>query len=730
MEQITLDLIPNGALPVIHASQYDDARTFRINLTENGNAYTLTDEVIEIHVRKGDGCAVTAAVAYEAGKTYVDIATTEQMCAVAGNNLAELNIQKNGSDIGSLNFILLVERDPLDGGPDSQSEIHDLQAQVNSCVENAFETLGASGLPYDNTESGLEATNVQDAIDEVNAKISGGLDDYYTKTETDALLDEKADKSNVYTKTEADALLDGKVDDSDLDNYYTKTEANGLLNGKADKNNVYTKSQTDAKLAEKVDTDTLNNYYTSSTVDSLLNQKANKNNVYAKSETYSKGEVDSALASKADSDDVYDKTYMDGIFEQIDNAFTGVNTALGTKADKSTTYTKSEVDTALSGKADKSDTYTKSEVDTALSGKADASNVYSKTDADALLAKKADYEFVILQDGVENELPYQLRPTPSNVGNKCMEKLVGVSCAFNQLATKLSDGTYSNNGVDYIFSGNSITVDGTATANSSVNLMSFVITDIPSGHKLLLLVSKTDTNEQLRTEFAFRNSSDVIYKDVTLKADNIYANEDTATKLFVSVRCYSGASFSNYKTNPPMLIDLTALFGSEVADYLYTLESGTAGAGVTLFRKIFSEDYYPYTANTLMSAKPTSKVVKDSNNQTIATYPFGGAELRGIFKKDANGNIYADGDIYEADGTITRRYESRAYQVGDESLPDAITDGTNTVVKLATPTTETSTAFTNPQMVGATEEFTDSRTIKMPCGHDTVYSKATSYRYW
>ena len=131
-----------------------------------------------------------------------------------------------------------------------------------------------------------------------------------------------------------------------------------------------------------------------------------------------------------------------------------------------------------------------------------------------------------------------------------------------------------------------------------------------------------------------------------------------------------------------------------------------------------------------MSTKPTSKLVKDSNNQTIATYLFGGAELRGLFKKDADGNIYADGDIYSADGTITRRYKSRAYQAGDESLPDAITDGTTTVVKKATPTTETSTEYANPQAVGVSEEFTDSRTIKMPCGHDTIYSKKTDYRYW
>ena len=155
------------------------------------------------------------------------------------------------------------------------------------------------------------------------------------------------------------------------------------------------------------------------------------------------------------------------------------------------------------------------------------------------------------------------------------------------------------------------------------------------------------------------------------------------------------------------------------------------GAGVNLFKQLFPEDYYPYTANTLMSCKPTSKVIKDSNNQTIQIITLSGVELRGLLKV-ADGKLYADGDIDDGSGTGDVGYEERAYQAGDESLANAITDGTTTVVKLATPTTQTLTAWNNPIKAceGGTEEFTDSRSIKMPTGHDTIYSKGTSYRYW
>lgn len=48
----------------------------------------------------------------------------------------------------------------------------------------------------------------------------------------------------------------------------------------------------------------------------------------------------------------------------------------------------------------------------------------------------------------------------------------------------------------------------------------------------------------------------------------------------------------------PILFDLTQMFGSTIADYIYTLESGTAGAGVAFFRNIYPEDYYAYDSGT------------------------------------------------------------------------------------------------------------------------------------
>lgn len=63
---------------------------------------------------------------------------------------------------------------------------------------------------------------------------------------------------------------------------------------------------------------------------------------------------------------------------------------LASKADRATTYTKTEVDTALSGKASLSTTYTKSEVDTALTAKANTATTYTKPEVDTALSGKAN----------------------------------------------------------------------------------------------------------------------------------------------------------------------------------------------------------------------------------------------------------------------------------------------------------------------------------------------------
>jgi len=291
----------------------------------------------------------------------------------------------------------------------------------------------------------------------------------------------------------------------------------------------------------------------------------------------------------------------------------------------------------------------------------------------------------------------------------------------------------------------------------------------------------------------------------------------------------TGTAITDLTSGTDMVFDLTLLFGSTIADYIYSLEQSTEGAGVAKLKEwgFFTEDYYEYCEPTLKSVEGLQSKNTVGFNQWDGTYESGkwisngatGATanasgynvtgyikifpntvyyhsatgsirgtyfdadknaigacqwnaastetmpsnahyvrftvtdanlsafivnlsdptrngqyepyeshsypldstltLRGVPKLDSNNSLYFDGDVYSADGSVSRRFTERAYQSGDESLADAITDGTTTVVKLATPTTFTAQPYHNPQIVGDTEEFVTTGIV--PVGHSTRY---------
>lgn len=143
MERIRLDIIPKGLTPVCHASQYDAGRVIRLDLMDGLQGYSLTNEEIELRVRKPDNNIVTTDVDFTTGSSFVDIVTTEQMCACEGDNLCELKLSKDGNVIHSLNFIMRVEIDPLKDGIESETEIHNLETQIRDINEEMLPDMVA-----------------------------------------------------------------------------------------------------------------------------------------------------------------------------------------------------------------------------------------------------------------------------------------------------------------------------------------------------------------------------------------------------------------------------------------------------------------------------------------------------------------------------------------------------------------------------------------------------------
>ena len=246
-EVIKLNLIPKGEMPVFHASQFDTGRLITCELYRGEDAYSVPEGyTVELHCRKVDNNIVTMASTL-INDNVVTFTSTEQLTACNGNNLCEVAILDEGYRIGTLNFILEVEVDPLKGGISSTSEIHNLETQ----------------------------------IEEITTEIIG--ENYYNKTEVDDLLDQKADASSVYTKSETDTKLALKANAADV---YTKSQTDIMLNAKASIDYV------DSELAYKADA---SDVYTKAATDTKLALKADAADVYTKEQTYTQTEVDALI---------------------------------------------------------------------------------------------------------------------------------------------------------------------------------------------------------------------------------------------------------------------------------------------------------------------------------------------------------------------------------------------------------------------------------------------------
>ena len=202
---IKLDLVPSSIKPVLHASQYDDGRQWECQILNDGTPYVFqSGDTVDYTIRKGDGLLVTGAVAVTLGTSNITLVSTEQMCAVFGSNLGELTITSNGTKVGSVNFIIEVERAPDEGGITSQSEIKNLNRQITDEVDRI--------LP--------------DMVDEVAEPI---INEKVPEKVAELVPIAVAEVATPVVNEIAPPIVSALVPEAVGDNYYNKTEVDGKI---------------------------------------------------------------------------------------------------------------------------------------------------------------------------------------------------------------------------------------------------------------------------------------------------------------------------------------------------------------------------------------------------------------------------------------------------------------------------------------------------------------------
>lgn len=434
---------------------------------------------------------------------------------------------------------------------------------------------------------------------------------------------------------------------------------------------------------------------------------------------------------------------------------------------------------------------------------------YAKVDGSYSSLTAGNAEQLVATVGVNDKTPYLFRTTggSADVGDRVkLSEITGCTVAWNQLVQngnfadasnwswrQTGGGSVSNNEASLIAlsaNNNQQFFQNISFVANHKYLVSFDI--ITSGSSNTLRYGLYSSATEKTAKSTDISSSKVKINNIfapTVNCDNLrfgfYLPSVNDTAYFSSVNCY----------------DLTAMFGSAIADYAYTREQSEAGSGIAWLKSygFFSKPYYPYAAASLQSSKTSAhktvgfnaydntagkaKVVggkvyqitgaytalsldgtsitpdasgyftpsvngeltvtggnatdtcihlkwdgeRDGEYEPYVEYNYpldSDLELRGIPKLDASNNLYYDGDGYAPDGTVTRKYAVRAYEEGDATDGSTmITDGTNTVYKLTTPTTESADPYQETQICGdfGTEEFVDSRTVPMPVGANALY---------
>lgn len=227
----------------------------------------------------------------------------------------------------------------------------------------------------------------------------------------------------------------------------------------------------------------------------------------------------------------------------------------------------------------------------------------------------------------ENTTPYTFRKTPSEaVSTEKVKEIIGASVGWNQLFPALSNATV--NGITLTASNGVYTLNGTSTSRaqfaSSVNDGRV----IPANHLMLFLNTITTTGTSTgRVDFFFlatrKDTQQAIYPSLEIfntagQKRPRYIFQKYSADITLGNTILDVTAPNTVVTNVnvcPQIIDLTAMFGTTIADYIYSLETATAGAGVEWIRENCPSllEYHEYGAGSIKSVNVSGHKVTGFN---------------------------------------------------------------------------------------------------------------------
>lgn len=245
---------------------------------------------------------------------------------------------------------------------------------------------------------------------------------------------------------------------------------------------------------------------------------------------------------------------------------------------------------------------------------------------DSMTVGTADTALQLLSNmKVEDNDPYVFRTAggAAEIGDRKQMSLVGGTVAWNQMVAPLnSNNCAAETGVSLSISDGVVTFTS-PTTGLGVRCSQSGLSINPSHKYLATVTIKAEAEGNARIYIGTQGSSWKAFA-VTTAYQNIgvlIKSTQNAKGASTYVEAMTGLLNKQVEFKDLNLFDLTLLFGSAIADYIYSLEQAHAGDGVAFFKKIFPKPYYPYNAGELISVKTSANLMTHFNQWDEDTYP-------------------------------------------------------------------------------------------------------------
>lgn len=141
MEEINLNIIPTNQTETCHVKQHDNKRSVKANLLDGGLMYAIkAGDTISLNIKKPDDSEITTIVESTEGNNFVLINVTADMCDVIGTNICELRIVNGDENVGTSNFDMIVETNPIPITP-TPTKKGGLNASESEVISTTYETV-------------------------------------------------------------------------------------------------------------------------------------------------------------------------------------------------------------------------------------------------------------------------------------------------------------------------------------------------------------------------------------------------------------------------------------------------------------------------------------------------------------------------------------------------------------------------------------------------------------